>query len=85
MPKRSDSSQPKDTAQQSKTVPAGAPPWVTSELIDHTLRVWQPFYQDQLIPEDALAIIKGVAGIVEVLSSGTDHETIRRVGSGEQP
>jgi hypothetical protein len=51
-------------------VPAGAPTWVTLELIEQTLRVWQPFYHDQLIPEDALEIIMGVGLLIEALSAG---------------
>ena len=81
MPRHADRS-PK---QPSLTVPVGAPQWVTVELIEHTIRVWQPFYQHQLIPNDALEIIRGVAGMVDVLSSGVDHETVRRIGSREQP
>lgn len=85
MSKRDDRSRPKTATPVPPRVPPGAPPWVTAELIEHTIRVWQPFYRDQLIPDDALAIINGVTGIVEVLSSGADHETVRRIGSGEQP
>jgi hypothetical protein len=66
-------------------VPAGAPSWVTPELIEHTLRVWQPFYQDQLIPEDALEIILNIGCLVDVLSSGGRHETVRRPGPSQQP
>jgi hypothetical protein len=65
-------------------VPAGAPRWVTPELIQHTLRVWQPYYDHPLIPADALAIIMGVSRIVEVLSGG-DREAIRGLGPREQP
>jgi hypothetical protein len=66
------------------TVPVGAPQWVTVELIEHTIRVWQPFYPDQLIPDDALEIIMSVGRIVDVLS-GDDHETVRRSSTGQQP
>lgn len=66
-------------------VPAGAPCWVTLELIEHTLRVWQPYYEIQLISEDALEIIMGVGRLVEVLSCGDDDEAVRRPGSGQQP
>ena len=66
------------------TVPAGAPQWVTVELIEHTIRVWQPFYSDQLIPDDALEIIMSVGRIVDVLSGG-DHETVHRPGTVQQP
>ena len=65
-------------------VPAGAPRWVTPELIEHTLRVWQPYYRDPLIPEDALEMIMGVSRIVDVFSGG-DREAIRSPGPREQP
>lgn len=74
-PKRSDKP-------PSVQVPPGAPRWVTPELIEHTIRVWQQFYPDQLIPEDALVIIMGVSRITDVLS-GTDHETVRRPGPSQ--
>jgi hypothetical protein len=66
-------------------VPVGAPPWVTPDLIAHTLRVWQPFYRNQLISEDALEIIMNVGRMAGILSCGDSHEAIRRIGSGEQP
>ena len=49
-------------------VPAGAPVWVTSELIDHTLRVWQPYYAEPLTADDALAIIQNISQLIEVVS-----------------
>lgn len=81
MPKQNNRS-PKPPA---AAVPLGAPAWVTAELIEHTLRVWQPFYEDQLIPEDALEIIMSVDRVSDLLSSGGRHETIRSPGSREQP
>ena len=85
MPKRDDRSRIIDGSASAIVVPGGAPPWVTLELIEHTLRVWQPFYRDQLIPEDALEIIMGMGRMVDVLSSGGGHETIRRTGESQQP
>jgi hypothetical protein len=49
-------------------VPAGAPSWVTPALLEHTLRVWQPYYAAPLTPEDALAIIQSVGCLIEVLA-----------------
>jgi hypothetical protein len=37
-------------------------------LLDHTIRVWQPYYADPLTPDDALAIIQGVGRLIEVLA-----------------
>jgi hypothetical protein len=85
MPKRADRLQSHPIAPAPIQVPPGAPAWVTSELIEHTLRVWQPFYRDQLIPEDALEIIRSIGNIVDVLTSGADHEAVRRISSREQP
>lgn len=49
-------------------VPTGAPSWVTPTLLEHTLRVWQPYYAAPLTPEDALAIIQSVGCLIEVLA-----------------
>lgn len=64
-------------------VPAGAPHWVTLELIEQTIRTWQPFYADQLIPEDALEIIMGADRMFDLLSKGHHNETIRRTGESQ--
>lgn len=77
----------KQEQQRSTTavVPSGAPAWVTPELIEKTLQIWQPYYEKQLIPEDALAIMMGVGQLREFLGEGHSHETICRSGSREQP
>ncbi len=49
-------------------VPAGAPRWVTPELLADTLRVWQPYY-GSLTPQDALNIIVNVGNLFDVLRS----------------
>jgi hypothetical protein len=49
-------------------VPAGAPRWVTPELLADTLRVWQPYY-GRLTSEDALGIILNVGSLLDVLRS----------------
>jgi hypothetical protein len=51
-------------------VPADAPPWVSAELIEQTLRTWQPYYQTTLTPEVALYIIMSVGRLFDVLSRG---------------
>jgi len=66
-------------------VPSGAPAWVTPELIQKTLDVWQPYYEEELIPEDALAIIMGTTELLHSLSQGHSHEAVRRTGPREQP
>ncbi len=76
--KRTDSAKP---AQNSGTpvryvVPAGSPSWVTEELIELTLKTWQPFYPNQLIEQDALEMIMGVDQLFGVLSRDSINETI---------
>lgn len=64
-------------------VPAGAPSWVTADLINLTMRIWQPFYTHQLIPEDALEMIMGVDRLFEIMSREPGHEKVRRSGESE--
>jgi hypothetical protein len=52
-------------------VPAGAPDWITPELIEHTIRVWQPFYRTALTPEEAVTMILNVDRLYAVLSSAS--------------
>lgn len=49
-------------------VPAGAPSWITPELVTHTLRVWNPYYGDSLTSDDAVNILMNVSRLVGVLS-----------------
>lgn len=65
-------------------VPAGAPLWVTPELIAHTIRVWQPFYADRLIPEDALEIIMGADRMFDFVVRGCKNEEIRCSSQSQQ-
>ena len=51
--------------------PAGTPPWITTELIELTIRVWQPYYQLLLSPEDAVTILTGVGRLYEALARRT--------------
>lgn len=49
-------------------VPQGAPSWITPELIGHTLRVWNPYYDDSLTVDDAVNILTGVSRLIGALS-----------------
>lgn len=51
------------------TVPAGAPAWVTPELLAHTLRVWQPYYAEHLTELDALDILLRTAALFQVVAA----------------
>ncbi len=50
-------------------VPAGTPNWVTPELVEQTIRVWQPYYQAILTPEEAVIMILNVGRLYQALSS----------------
>lgn len=67
------------------SVPSGAPPWVTPELIAATLRTWQPRYHEKLTSLDALEILLNVARIFEILEERDEQQTISGAGPGQQP
>ncbi|MCL6553999.1 MAG: hypothetical protein K6W08_12885 [Firmicutes bacterium] len=52
-------------------VPAGTPDWITAELIEQTIRVWQPHYEAVLTPEEAVTMIHTVGRLYQALSSGS--------------
>lgn len=52
----------------STTVPPGAPAWVSCELIEETIRVWQPYYAESLTVDDAVAIIQAVQQLLREIS-----------------
>jgi hypothetical protein len=54
-------------------VPTGAPAWVTAELIQHTLRVWQPYYEHPLTAQDALGMILSTGRIVVALTEADSN------------
>jgi hypothetical protein len=51
-------------------VPAGTPDWITAELIEQTIRVWQPYYGTLLTHEEAVTMILNVGRLYQVFSSG---------------
>lgn len=51
-------------------IPAGTPDWITAELIEQTIRVWQPYYQAIVTPEEAVTMILNVGRLYQALSSG---------------
>lgn len=54
-------------------VPAGAPRWVTPELLADTMRVWGRFYED-LTLHDALDIIVNTGRLYDTLRSHRHEE-----------
>ena len=55
---------------QRESVPAGTPSWISRELIERTIRVWQPYYAALLSPEDAVTMILNVGRLFTVVSQG---------------
>jgi hypothetical protein len=51
-------------------IPAGTPDWITAELIEQTIRVWQPYYEAIVTPEEAVTMILNVGRLYQALSSG---------------
>ncbi|TXT23934.1 MAG: Uncharacterized protein FD138_3148, partial [Planctomycetota bacterium] len=54
------------------SVPTGTPEWVTAELIDLTIRVWQPYYKAPLTPDDAVTMLLSVGRLFGVISRGSE-------------
>ena len=48
------------------------PDWITPELIEETLRVWQPYYASTLTAKDAAYILTGVGRLLETLTQPSD-------------
>ena len=48
------------------------PDWITPELIEETLRVWQPYYASTLTAKDAAYILTGVGRLLETLTQPAD-------------
>ncbi len=52
-------------------VPAGVPSWISAELIQLTLSIWQPYYATPLTLDDALAMLLNVGRLCGELSKGS--------------
>jgi hypothetical protein len=61
--------QPREDAKS--IVPAGSPDWITPELVEATIRVWQPYYEEVLTAEEAVTMIFTVGRLFDALSSGS--------------
>lgn len=82
--KSSNTSKSTEGEGRSFSVPAGAPGWVTAELMRHTWQLWQPRYSEPLKDLDLLEMILGGGRMLDLLSQGTDHETVRRISPRQQ-
>ena len=50
-------------------IPAGIPNWITPELIEATIRTWQPYYRTPLSMEDAIEMIRNAGLLFDVLAT----------------
>mgnify|MGYP003153356267 CR=1 FL=1 len=49
-------------------LPSGTPTWITPELVELTQKVWQPYYDTPLTPEDAITILRNASGLLDTLT-----------------
>ena len=52
-------------------LPDGTPHWITEELIKETIRIWQPYYEAVISPDEAVTMIQSVGRLYQALSSGS--------------
>ncbi len=71
----------KNETSPSIQLPPGCPGWITSELIENTIHVWQPYYPNRLQPADAMEMILN-AGHLMLSIKEISCEKICRTGSG---
>jgi hypothetical protein len=70
-----DQSNPGTESPTTPTVPAGTPSWITLTLIERTLAAWQPYYQEPLTTEDAVAMILAASYLLPTQANPvTDRE-----------
>jgi hypothetical protein len=74
---------PSTSSLPSSTRPAGAPAWVTEELLAETVAAWQPYYAEDLTVEDALEILLAAGRLFEALGDA-EHEEKQVSGSGSR-
>lgn len=56
------------TRDANSIVLAGVPDWITADLIEQTIAVWQPYYASPLTFADAVEIISNAGRLGVVLS-----------------
>lgn len=56
-----------DPERERGSVPPGTPGWITRELIDKTISVWQRFYSNRLTAADAVEMLISVSNLFGVL------------------
>ena len=65
-------------------VPAGAPAWITTQLIAETLQAWQPHYKRPLTAADAFEILLDTGRLMDLLEE-VDDESISGAGTCVEP
>ena len=64
-------------------VPDGTPSWITEDLIEETIRVWQRFCEYPLTEEDALVFLLNVSELLEIVEGSQADEELRRTGESQ--
>ena len=60
------------------------PKWISRDLIEETLAVWQPLYEFSLTERDAIEILLDVGRLFDVLG-GSNGEAIPGAGESFKP
>ena len=63
--------------------PPGTPDWVTIELLENTVKTWQPFYNQRLLALDALEIVLNMSKLIDSLEQR--EEPLCRLGPRIEP
>lgn len=50
-------------------IPAGTPDWITPELVEATIRTWQPYYKTPLTIDDAIEMIRSVGLLFNAIAT----------------
>ncbi len=53
---------------QRAALPAGTPAWITPELVEMTLDVWQPYCSHELTVTEAITILRNTGDLLAVLA-----------------
>jgi len=52
-----------------RTLPSGAPKWITPDLLRDTVEIWQPYYAEELTDAESLEILLTVSRIFDTLQN----------------
>ena len=69
----------------------GAPRWLSADLLEQTVRAWQPLTDEQLTPADAVSILVNVAELFDAVGlfapreQEREDEAVHRPGESQQP